>query len=139
MTSQTYVANLWSPILQPAKELPHALQATVEFGDRGGVGDADVFLRAEAFSGNRGDVNLAQEFASDLGGRVYPATPEKCRNIGVSIERAFRQRALHSGYGAQALHHVIAQLDVLCAHVFDALLWTFERHGRRFLHDRGRI
>ncbi len=45
--------------LQPAKELSHALQSTVEFGYRSGIGDADVLLRAKAFPWNGGDVHLA--------------------------------------------------------------------------------
>src|SRR5271157_693413 len=67
-----YAANL-----QAAEKLPHALQSAIEFGHRGGVGNADVFFSSEAFSGDCSDVHLAQQFAGDVGRRVDPATPEK--------------------------------------------------------------
>src|SRR5271165_2699275 len=74
-------SNFMPPIserrLQPAEELAHALQAAVEFGDRGGVGNANVFLRSEAFSRHRGDVRLAQKFAGHVGRRIHPAASEE--------------------------------------------------------------
>src|SRR5271169_4663554 len=126
-------------MLQTAEELVYALQTTVEFGHRSSVGDANVLLGAEAFSRNRSYVRLAQELAGDLGCRVYSASSEEFRYVGIGVERTFWQRAFHLGDGAQSLHHVIAQLDVLRAHVFHALLWTSERRDRGFLHDRGRV
>src|SRR5271157_834405 len=53
---------------QRSKELSHPLQSAVEFRHGRGVGDANVLLRAKAFSGNRGYVHLAQQRPGDLGG-----------------------------------------------------------------------
>ena len=71
--------------------------------------------------------------------RLHAAAPEERRNIRIDIERALRHRALHAGNRAQALHHVIAQLDVLAPHLLHALLRSLQRRHRGLLHDRSRI
>jgi hypothetical protein len=54
--------------LQPAKELPHALQRLVQIFHRCRIGEANVLCRPEAFSRHRRNMRLMQQSVRNVGG-----------------------------------------------------------------------
>src|SRR5438309_5089106 len=116
VSAETCVVEKLGFRLQRRQKLAHPLQPAVEFPYRRRVGNANVIFCAEAFPRHRRYMRLAQKLSGYIRGRVHVLAAEERRHVRVRVKRAFRQRALEAWYGAQACHHVIAQLDVLLAH-----------------------
>ncbi len=90
---------------------------------------------AEAFARHSGYVRFAEQPAREIGGRFDSTTSNEGRNVGIGVERSFRQGALHSRNRAQPFNYVVAQLDVFEAHFLHALLRAVQCRHRSLLHD----
>src|ERR1700675_710119 len=127
------------PLSERPEELAHASQAPLDLGGRGRIGDADVLARPEALARNGDHARLSQQPPGNVRSRLDSAAPEVAGDVGIGIERAFRLGAGDSRDPAQAGDNLVAQPDVVGAHLRYALLRPGERSHRRLLHDGGRI
>src|SRR5215469_3273239 len=103
-------------------ELMDAVEASLQFVHRSGVGKADMLLGTEGFTRNHGDLRLGQQPIAELQRIADAVAGHRLSHVGVSVKCAARLGDLHTRNLPQPLDYEVAPAAIFGQHDIDRVL-----------------
>ena len=84
-----------------------------------------MLVRPEAFARNGNHVRLMQQTVGNIDARLQTPTAKICRDVGINVEGTHWSRTTNSRDLSQIGEYLVAQANVICAELGDAILRTY--------------